>query len=163
MLAILILAVAGIIVYSLAKQPQETVTPPTVRPFGVSLLPTPVGIDVVDTGTSLGQVPTPITPKFGSSPPLGIPQESESLWFVQQLMQARQVVDPDQLPGMRVYFQTHQPGEWWLDPASRNYFEAIYGAEALRILDWSCTVPENVDPQWQTVPGEEYHYPAFPQ
>jgi len=50
----------------------------------------------------------------------------------------------------RAYFQTHAPSEWWGDPEVRGIFVAIYGQDALDTLDWTCTVPENIDPNFQT-------------
>lgn len=52
--------------------------------------------------------------------------------------------------GWRDYFRTHQPAEWWKDPATRKIFAQIYGGKALVTLDWTCTVPENTDPKWVT-------------
>jgi hypothetical protein len=54
------------------------------------------------------------------------------------------------LDEMRVYFKTHQPGEWMYDPRTRAAFAEIYGEKALVTLDWLGTIPENDDPIWQT-------------
>ncbi len=54
------------------------------------------------------------------------------------------------LDEMRVYFITHQPGEWIHDQATRDAFAKLYGEKALVTLDWLGTVPENNDAMWQT-------------
>lgn len=60
--------------------------------------------------------------------------------------------------GFLIYFQTHQPGEYWFDPRGLDKFLEIYGEEALRILGNKCLVPENVDPIW--VGGGAWNDPA---
>ncbi len=52
--------------------------------------------------------------------------------------------------GMEVYFKTHAPGEWWQRPAARAAFAELYGEAALVTLDYTGTVPENMDPTWVT-------------
>jgi hypothetical protein len=66
--------------------------------------------------------------------------------------------------GMSVYFRTHQPGEWMYNPAARAAFAELYGAKALVTLDWTGTVPDNVDPMWVTkVPVDATGRPLPPK
>jgi hypothetical protein len=64
-----------------------------------------------------------------------------------QTNQTQSTYQPD---GWRDYFRTHQPAEWWKDPATREIFAQIYGAKALVTLDYTCTVPENTQSVWVT-------------
>jgi len=50
----------------------------------------------------------------------------------------------------RDFFMTHSPTEWIQNLATRDRFEALYGAKALVTLDYSGTIPENVNPAWVT-------------
>jgi hypothetical protein len=54
---------------------------------------------------------------------------------------------PDQ---WKDYFCTHQPLEWSNNPVAREHFAAIYGDKALVTLDYTGTVPENVESVWVT-------------
>jgi hypothetical protein len=49
-----------------------------------------------------------------------------------------------------IEFKTHAPGEWIRNDAMRAKFAEIYGEKALVTLDWTGTVPDNVDPTWVT-------------
>jgi hypothetical protein len=53
---------------------------------------------------------------------------------------------------MRVYFQTHQPGEWRFQPDLLNAFTGIYGETAKYTVINHMTVPENNTASWVTPP-----------
>jgi hypothetical protein len=48
----------------------------------------------------------------------------------------------------RDYFRTHAPSEWWTNDTARGHFQEIYGDNALVALDWTCNVPENIEPNF---------------
>ena len=48
----------------------------------------------------------------------------------------------------RDYFRTHAPSQWWHNESARSHFQEIYGKNALVALDWTCNVPENIDPNF---------------
>ena len=50
----------------------------------------------------------------------------------------------------RSYFLTHAPGQWWFNPVARARFAEIYGDRALVTLDYTGTIPENIDPNFVT-------------
>ena len=59
-----------------------------------------------------------------------------------------QATDPPD--AWRDYFCTHQPHEWCNDSTARQHFAQIYGDKALVTLDYTGTVPENVESVWVT-------------
>ncbi len=63
---------------------------------------------------------------------------------------SRQVMDVGGGSEWVAYFRTHAPGEWAADPRARERFAETYSDAALVTLDWTGTVPENMDPAWVT-------------
>jgi hypothetical protein len=58
----------------------------------------------------------------------------------------------EQQSALRVYFQTHQPGEYRFQPALVDAFMNIYGKDAKDTLINHMTVPENTTESWVTKP-----------
>ncbi len=64
--------------------------------------------------------------------------------------ETRQVLDVGGDSEWAVYFSTHAPGEWASNPAARTKFVETYSEAALVTLDWTGTVPANMDLNWVT-------------
>ena len=59
--------------------------------------------------------------------------------------------NPD-LKSMRVFFYTHQPGEWMYDSGTVEIYRQIYGNEAATALTQTGMVSENVEQSWVSKP-----------
>ena len=131
---------------SAAAKTETSSSPPSNQSVAASLIPP---------GRTQSKVAAEPTPeRFDIIQPLKLPADD---WRTLNLPAAsdrvvgQQGADGESLAGWRVYFMTHQPGEWWLNEGARAKFAEIYGERALVTLDYTCTVPENVlDPMWVT-------------
>jgi hypothetical protein len=61
------------------------------------------------------------------------------------------------------YFKTHAPGEWWDNQRTRAKFAETYSDAALVTLDWTGTVPENIDPVFVTKCAVDASGKPFPK
>jgi hypothetical protein len=61
------------------------------------------------------------------------------------------------------YFKTHAPGEWWDNQRTRAQFAETYSDAALVTLDWTGTVPENIDPVFVTKCAVDASGKPFPR